>query len=99
MGSSGRFNRRGLRHADGVVLGLLGMMDMLELSATTSLLACAINGTAGILFIRAGMVAWPYALVTTAGSLSGGYGAPGSPEKSGKLPFGVSSSSSVSRSR
>ena len=59
------------------VLGLLGMTDILEMSATTSLLACAINGTAGILFAGAGLVVWPYALVMTLGSLVGSYGAAG----------------------
>ncbi len=67
------------------VLGLLGMTDMLEMSATTSLLACAINGTAGILFACAGLVAWPYALAMTVGSLSGGYGAAGIARKIGKV--------------
>ena len=66
------------------VLGLLGMTDILEMSATTSLLACAINGSAGILFACAGLVAWPYALAMTTGSLAGGYGAAGIAKKIGK---------------
>jgi len=67
------------------VLGLLGMTDILEMSATSSLLACAINGTAGILFVCAGLVAWPYALAMTLGSLGGGYGAAGFARKIGKV--------------
>jgi uncharacterized membrane protein YfcA len=67
------------------VLGLLGMTDILEMSATTSLLACAINGTAGILFAIAGLVVWPYALVMTGGALVGGYGAAGVARKIGKV--------------
>jgi uncharacterized membrane protein YfcA len=67
------------------VLGLLGMTDILEMSATTSLLACAINGTAGILFAIAGLVAWPYALVMTGGALVGGYGAADIARKIGKV--------------
>ena len=67
------------------VLGLLGMTDMLEMSATTSLLACAINGSAGIIFICAGLVAWPYALAMTTGSLAGGYGAAGIAKRIGKV--------------
>jgi uncharacterized membrane protein YfcA len=67
------------------VLGLLGMTDILEMSATTSLLACAINGSAGIVFICSGLVAWPYALAMTVGSLSGGYGAAGIAKKIGKV--------------
>lgn len=66
------------------VLGLLGMTDMFEMNATTNLLGCAINGTAGIFFICAGLVAWPYALAMTIGSLSGGYGAAGIARKIGK---------------
>ena len=67
------------------VLGLLGMTDMLEMSATTSLLACAINGSAGIVFICTGLVAWPYALAMTTGALAGGYGAAGIARKIGKV--------------
>ncbi len=67
------------------VLGLLGMTDILEMSVTTSLLACATNGSAGILFAWAGLVAWPYALAMTAGSLAGGYGAVGIARKIGKI--------------
>jgi len=67
------------------VLGLLGMTDILEMSATTSLLSCAINGTAGILFAVAGLVVWPYALAMTTGALIGGYGAAGIARKIGKV--------------
>jgi len=67
------------------VLGLLGMTDILEMSATTSLLSCAINGAAGIVFAVAGLVAWPYALAMTTGSLVGGYGAAGVARKIGKV--------------
>jgi len=67
------------------VLGLLGMTDILEMSATTSLLSCAINGTAGILFAIAGLVVWPYALAMTTGALIGGYGAAGIARKIGKV--------------
>jgi hypothetical protein len=67
------------------VLGLLGMTDILEMSATTSLLSCAINGTAGILFAVAGLVVWPYALAMTLGAVGGGYGAAGVARKIGKL--------------
>ena len=67
------------------VLGILGMTEIFEMSATTSLLACAINGSAGIIFAIAGLVAWPYALVMTTGSLVGGYGAAGVARKIGKV--------------
>ena len=55
------------------------------MSATTSLLACAINGAAGIVFAIAGLVAWPYALAMTTGALVGGYGAAGVARKIGKV--------------
>jgi len=67
------------------VLGLLGMTDIFEMSATTSLLACAINGAAGVIFACAGLVAWPYALAMTTGALAGGYGAAGVARKIGKV--------------
>ena len=67
------------------VLGLLGMTDILEMSATTSMLACGINGAAGILFACTGLVAWPYVVVMAVGSLSGGYGAAGVARKIGKI--------------
>jgi hypothetical protein len=66
------------------VLGFLGMSDMLAMSATTSLLGVAINGAAGLVFICAGLVSWPYALAMAAGSLAGGYGAAGIARKIGK---------------
>lgn len=66
------------------VLGLMGMTDILEMSATTSLLACAINGAAGVLFAAGGLIAWPFALAMAAGALSGGYLAAGVARRIGK---------------
>ena len=66
------------------VLGLLGMTNILEMSATTSLLGFAINGVAGVVFACAGLVSWPYALAMTLGALAGGYGAAGFARKIGK---------------
>lgn len=66
------------------ILGLLGMSDLLEMSATTSLLSFVINGAAGICFVSAGLVHWPYALSMTVGALLGGYGATGIARKIGK---------------
>ncbi len=66
------------------VLGFIGMSDMLAMSATTSLLGFAINGAAGAIFIGAGLIAWPYALAMTLGSLFGGYGAAGIARRIGK---------------
>lgn len=67
------------------VLGLLGMTDMLEMSATTSLLSFAINGIAGVLFAASGLVHWPIAIVMALGALAGGYGATGVARKIGKV--------------
>ena len=67
------------------VLGLLGMTDMLEMSATTSLLSFTINGVAGVLFVATGLVHWPIALAMAVGALAGGYGATGVARRIGKL--------------
>ena len=66
------------------VLGMLGMTDIFEMSATTSLLACAINATAGILFGFAGLVAWAYIPVMAIGAVLGGLAAVGLARKVGK---------------
>lgn len=66
------------------VLGILGMTDILEMNALTSLLSAGINGIAGILFIVAGLIAWPYVAVMAVGSVLGGYGAAGVARKIGK---------------
>ena len=66
------------------ILGLVGMTDILEMSAMTSLLALCINGAAGLLFIQAGMIRWPYAVAMAAGSVFGGYGAAGVARRIGR---------------
>jgi uncharacterized membrane protein YfcA len=66
------------------VLGLLGMTDILEMSAMTSLLALCINGVAGLLFAQAGLVFWPYAFAMMFGAVVGGYGAAGVARKIGR---------------
>lgn len=58
-------------------LGILGMTDILEMNALTSLFALCINGVAIAVFIAAGLIHWPYVLVMAAGALLGGYGAAG----------------------
>lgn len=68
------------------ILALIGMTDILEMSAMTSLLALAINGVAGLLFAQAGLVFWPYALAMAGGAVIGGYGAAGVARKIGKAP-------------
>jgi uncharacterized membrane protein YfcA len=58
-------------------LGILGMTDLLEMNALTSLFALCINGVAIVVFIAAGLIHWPYVLAMAAGALLGGYGAAG----------------------
>ena len=67
------------------ILALIGMTDRLEMSAMTSCLALGINGTAGLLFILAGIIHWPVALAMAIGSCLGGYGAAGIARKIGKV--------------
>ena len=66
------------------ILGILGMTDILEMNAMTSLVSCVINAVAGVLFIVAGLVNWPFALAMTIGALAGGYGAAGVARRIGK---------------
>ncbi|MFI5336975.1 MAG: sulfite exporter TauE/SafE family protein [Opitutales bacterium] len=66
------------------ILGLIGMTDILEMSAMTSLLALCINGVAGLLFAQAGLVFWPYVLAMAVGAIVGGYGAAGVARRIGR---------------
>ncbi len=67
------------------ILALIGMTDILEMSAMTSLLSLAINGVAGIFFACAGLVYWPFALAMALGAVVGGYGAAGVARRIGKV--------------
>jgi uncharacterized membrane protein YfcA len=67
------------------ILGIIGMSDILEMSATTSLFGAVVNGLAGIIFAVSGLVSWPYALAMALGSLAGGYWATGFARKLGKI--------------
>lgn len=67
------------------VLALLGMTDILEMSAMTSLLSLCINGVAGVYFALSGLVSWPYVAAMAIGAISGGYGAAGFARKIGKV--------------
>jgi len=66
------------------ILSVLGLTDILEMNALTSLVSCVINGVAGTLFICSGLVSWPYVGAMVVGSLAGGYGAVGVARKIGK---------------
>ncbi len=67
------------------ILGIIGMHDILEMSATTSFFGFVVNGLAGIIFAAAGLVSWPYALAMALGALAGGYWAAGFARKLGKV--------------
>ena len=51
----------------------LGMDDILEMSALTSLLSFCTNGVASLLFIAAHMVVWPFVVGMMAAALLGGW--------------------------
>ncbi|MCL5108668.1 MAG: sulfite exporter TauE/SafE family protein [Chloroflexi bacterium] len=55
-------------------LGLLGLRNIHEMNALKTLLAGAINGIAVLIFVVAGVVAWPQALLMLVGATIGGYG-------------------------
>jgi uncharacterized membrane protein YfcA len=66
-------------------LSMLGMKDILQMGALTSLFSLCINGTAAALFIGAGMVYWPYVLAMAAAAMAGGYGAAGIARRIGQV--------------
>ncbi len=70
------------------MLGILGMTDLLEMNALTSLFSLCVNGVAIALFAAAGLVHWPVALAMTVGALLGGYGAAGIARRIGRKALG-----------
>ena len=66
------------------MLGIMGMSDLLEMNALTSLFALCVNGVAIVLFAAAGLVSWPYVAAMAAGALVGGYGAAGIARRLGR---------------
>lgn len=57
------------------VLGILGMTDILQRNALSSVFSLCVNGVAAILFISLGMVTWHYVLPMAIAAALGGYGA------------------------
>jgi uncharacterized protein len=55
-------------------LAIAGMEDIHEMNALKALFSALINGVAVLLFIVAGVVQWPAALVMIGGAIVGGYG-------------------------
>lgn len=70
------------------MLGILGMTDLLEMNALTSLFSLCVNGVAILLFAAGGLVHWPFALAMAAGALVGGYGAAGIARRVGRKTLG-----------
>ncbi len=65
-------------------LGVMGLTDILEMNALTSLVSLCVNGVAIGLFVAARLVYWPVVLAMAAGALLGGYGAAGVARRIGK---------------
>jgi uncharacterized membrane protein YfcA len=65
-------------------LSVLGMTDILKMTALTSFYSLCINGVAAVIFISAGMVYWPYILPMAVAAMIGGYGAAGVARRIGR---------------
>jgi len=66
-------------------LSFLGMIDILQRNALTSLFSLCVNGVAAILFISLGMVDWHYFLPMAMAAAIGGYGAAGLARRVGRV--------------
>lgn len=66
-------------------LSVVGMTDILAMTALTSFYSLCINGVAAVIFISAGMVFWPYVLPMALAAAIGGYGAAGVARKIGRV--------------
>jgi uncharacterized membrane protein YfcA len=66
-------------------LSILGMTDILQMNALTSLFALCVNGVAAILFITMRMVDWHYVLPMAIAAVIGGYGAAGVARRIGRV--------------
>jgi len=67
------------------VLSLMGLEDILTMSALTSLFSFGVNGVASGLFSLAHMVVWPYVFAMMAAALFGGYAAAGVARRLGRV--------------
>ena len=63
----------------------VGMTDLLQRNALTSLFSLCVNGVAAILFISLGMVDWHYVLPMAIAAAIGGYGAAGLARRVGRV--------------
>ena len=67
------------------LLAMIGMDDILKMSAMTSYLSLCTNGVASIFFAASHMVVWPYVFAMMAAALIGGYGAAGVARRVGRV--------------
>ena len=66
-------------------LSILGMSDILQMNALTSLFSLCVNGVAATLFIATGMVDWRYVVPMAIAAVIGGYGAAGVARRIGRV--------------
>jgi len=66
-------------------LGILGLVDILQMDALTSLFSLCVNGVAAILFITMKMVDWHFVLPMAFAAIFGGYGAAGLAKRIGRV--------------
>jgi len=66
-------------------LSILGLTDILQMNALTSLFALCVNGVAAGIFIGTHMVEWSYVLPMAVAAVIGGYGAAGLARRIGKV--------------
>ena len=66
-------------------LSILGMADILQMDALTSLFSLCVNGVAATLFIAMKMVDWRYVLPMAVAAVIGGYGAAGVAKRIGRV--------------
>jgi hypothetical protein len=65
-------------------LSILGLTDILQMNALTSLFSLCINGVAAGVFIWTGMVDWHYVLPMALAAMTGGYAAAGVARRVGR---------------
>jgi uncharacterized membrane protein YfcA len=66
-------------------LSILGMTDILQMNALTSMFSLCVNGVAAVLFISTNMVDWRYVLPMALAAVIGGYGAAGVARRIGRV--------------
>ena len=66
-------------------LGILGLANILQMDALTSLFSLCVNGVAALFFISMKMVDWQYVLPMALAAIIGGYGAAGLAKRIGPV--------------